>query len=72
MKKVKIKIWQGFHQTTDYIVLHVDERAIDTYYGIDTTYLTPYQIKRADKHLCGISGCKCGGVSNNDVQWVEL
>lgn len=74
MKKILIDVWGGFHDTRSVVTLRIDSDYInpDGHYGPDwVSALSKAQLKRANRHLCGLSDCKCGGVNGNGVQWSE-
>lgn len=74
MKTIKLR--GGFHNCPP-ISLKVSEQAyqeaVDSGYfspessgsvvGWADAYLTEYQLKKIDKHFCGIKGCLCGGIA---------
>ena len=65
MKTIKVTFWGGYHNVSE-ISLRVPVGAYaDFSFSKDLSVwaynnLSKYQIKRLDKHFCGIKGCLCG------------
>ena len=64
MKKIKLSLWGGFHNVSpinleisasDYETLRDHEATVDE-------VLSEAQLKRVQRHFCGVQGCSCGGV----------
>lgn len=69
-KTAIIEVSGGFHNAHG-ITFRVDrEAAQDVISGDRLLYdaLSESQLKRADKHICGISDCQCGGCHGKDVE----
>ena len=64
IKNVKITLYGGFHNAPAVNVKIPDyacdclEAGIETIQGV----LSSQQLKRLNKHFCGVKGCHCGGV----------
>ena len=66
----KITLYGGFHNVNDVDVEVTESQYEDIREGLSplTDILTDSQIKRLDKHFCGVSDCKCGGVARAKVK----
>ena len=57
-KKIRIYVEGGFHNSPQTYVL-VDPNILKS---LGRYALTPLQMRRLDRHFCGINSCLCGGV----------
>ena len=58
---MRVTLFSPFHNS--YVRLNIKENQVFTLWGRKTIELTDYQAKRADKALCGMTDCACGGVA---------
>jgi hypothetical protein len=65
MRKLTLK--NEFHNRE--VTLNIDLKTIKE--GA-TFELTPNQIKRANRELCGIKDCCCGGVAGQRADWHKI
>jgi hypothetical protein len=65
LKKTKVTFTGGFHNSGAISVLiQRSPMTVEDYWksGQIFAILSDRQIKRLDRHFCGVSGCKCGGL----------
>lgn len=64
MKTKKIGLYGGFHNVSEIKVVVPVESAESLKQGYSTLQdvLTPGQLKRVQKHFCGMDDCCCGGI----------
>lgn len=69
VKVAKITLYGGFHHSKAINVIIKESDLEDLKSGniplVDV--LSPSQIKRLDRHFCGVAGCCCNGV--RDASW---
>ena len=58
---MRVTVFSTFHPTS--VQLNIKENQVVTLWGRKTIELTDYQARRADKALCGMDDCFCGGVA---------
>lgn len=58
---MRVTLFSTFHNSS--VRLNINENQVVTLWGRKTIELTDYQAKRADKALCGMDDCACGGVA---------
>lgn len=58
---MRITVFSTFHNSS--VRLNINENQVVTTWGKQAVELTHYQTERADKALCGVSDCACGGVA---------
>ena len=58
---MRVTLFSPFHNS--YVRLNIKENQVVMLYGREAIALTDYQAKRADKALCGMTDCACGGVA---------
>ena len=58
---MRVTVFSTFHNSS--VKLNIKENQVFTLWGRKTIELTDYQAKRADKALCGMTDCACGGVA---------
>lgn len=58
---MRVTVFSTFHNSS--IRLNIKENQIVTIWGREAIELTYYQARRADKALCGMRDCACGGVA---------
>ena len=58
---MRVTVFSTFHPTS--VRLNIKENQIVELWGRKTIELTDYQAWRADKALCGMADCACGGVA---------
>lgn len=58
---MRVTVFSTFHPTS--VKLNINENQVVTLWGRKTIELTDYQAKRADKALCGMDDCACGGAA---------
>lgn len=60
----KVTFFGGFHNCGA-ITINATEQQVDElnegFYSL-SDILTDYQLKRLNRHFCGVRGCLCGGV----------
>lgn len=71
MKTKKITLYGGFHNSAPINIIISAEDAEEVRKGICpiTDVLTPSQRRKLDRHFCGISDCKCGGVTRATIDF---
>lgn len=69
-KKVRLTMWGGFHKVSSITVLVPEYSARCLREGYETLQgvMTPYQLRRVQKHFCGMAECRCGGI-HRGVEW---
>lgn len=61
-KIMRVTLFSTFHPAS--VRLNIKETQIVMLYnGRKAIWMTAYQTKRADKALCGVTDCACGGVA---------
>ena len=70
MKTTKITFFGGFHNSSAATIRVSNETANDIREGFCSLSecLTSYQLRRLNRHFCGIKGCTCGGVMRASVE----
>lgn len=66
----KVSFWGGFHKSESINIRVNDAQAKEIeegYYPLDEI-LSNYQLRRLDRHFCGVAGCTCGGVRRADFE----
>lgn len=58
---MRVTVFSTFHPTS--VKLNIKETQIVELWGRKSIELTDYQAQRADKALCGMADCFCGGVA---------
>lgn len=58
---MRVTVFSTFHNSS--VVFNIEENQVVTLWGRKSIKLTDYQAKRADKALCGVEDCACGGVA---------
>ena len=58
---MRVTVFSTFHNSS--VRLNIKENQVVTLWGLKTIKLTDYQARRADKALCGVADCSCGGVA---------
>ena len=58
---MRVTVFSTFHPTS--VRMNIKENQVVMLYGRKTIELTDYQAKRADKALCGMADCFCGGAA---------
>lgn len=58
---MRVTLFSTFHNSS--LRLNIKENQVVTLLGRKTIELTDYQARRADKALCGVADCACGGVA---------
>lgn len=59
---MRVTLFSTFHNSS--LHLNIEETQIVILYnGRKAVWMTAYQAKRADKALCGMADCFCGGVA---------
>ena len=58
---MRVTLFSNFHNSS--LRINIKENQVVMLYGRKAIALTDYQAKRADKALCGITDCACGGVA---------
>ena len=59
---MRVTVFSTFHNSS--VKLNIKETQIVILYnGRMAIWMTTYQAKRADKALCGMTDCACGGVA---------
>lgn len=74
--KRTITLEGGFHNskaTTVTINIPNIDLPLEGFQGrdIDELYISESQIKRLNRHFCGISGCKCGGYLRAEITKIK-
>lgn len=69
-KNVKISLWGGFHNvdSINVIIPASDYEALNEGSQSIADSLSPSQLTRVQRHFCGMSDCRCGGIYR-DVKW---
>ena len=70
MKTTKITFFGGFHNSNAATIRVSNETANDIREGFYPLYelLSDYQLRRLNRHFCGVEGCICGGVMRASVE----
>lgn len=58
---MRVTVFSTFHNSS--IILNIKENQVVTLWGRKSLKLTDYQARRADRALCGMTDCACGGVA---------
>ena len=58
---MRVTVFSTFHNYS--VNLNIKENQVVTLWGRKVLELTDYQARRADKALCGMDDCACGGAS---------
>ena len=58
---MRVTVFSTFHNSS--VRLNIKEHQVVMLYGRKAIALTDYQAKRADRALCGMVDCACGGVA---------
>lgn len=58
---MRVTVFSTFHNSS--VILNIKENQVVTLWGRKAIELTDYQARRADKALCGIADCACGGMA---------
>ena len=58
---MRVTVFSTFHPTS--VRMNIKENQVVMLYGRKAIALTDYQAKRADRALCGMADCACGGVA---------
>lgn len=71
MKTTKITLFGGFHNASAITIRVSNETAKDIHEGFHPLFdcLTSYQLRRLNRHFCGVRGCTCGGVIRADIEF---
>jgi hypothetical protein len=70
MKTSLLKLSGGFHDSGEIVFRVAADSAQEVVSGERELYdaLSANQLKRADKHFCGISDCQCGGCHGKNIE----
>lgn len=70
MKTTKITFFGGFHNSNAITIRVSNETANDIREGFYplSECLTSYQLRRLNRHFCGVKGCTCGGVMRAEIE----
>ena len=60
---MRVTLFSTFHPTS--VELNIKENQVVTILGRKIIKLTDYQARRADKALCDMPDCACGGVARS-------
>lgn len=58
---MRVTLFSTLHNSS--VQLNIKENQVVTFWERNAISLTDYQTKRADKALCGMTDCACGGVA---------
>lgn len=58
---MRVTVFSTFHNSS--VRLNIKENQVVMLYGREAIALTDYQAWRADRALCGLADCACGGVA---------
>ena len=58
---MRVTVFSTFHNSS--VILNIKENQVVTLWGRKAIELTDYQVRRADRALCGMADCACGGAA---------